>query len=326
MNNVIFGSGIVALLAKALLGPTWTIVPFYRSRFFSFNPALDDNFIIRDAKLDDFIKELLHVPTMSTFTYKRAWSVAGQLVGSYQRDLCRDWLVKIFGTKCPSQAEIYMTDRMNLFVYDVRVNQLYQQLINDNLDNLKSESAKGLISEVGDHYYIRNGIREDFDNAVSTIPLYALFKLMNVKGMDLPAKPVHYLHVKTNSLDFEGHNQVLVVDPHFSFYKVSNVAPERYLFYVHDEIHNPGVYFMAFMKSFDILDGTSLDQAIPMGEMPKLDWLEAKGIYCVGSYAQWDWCMDTGSCILRLMRYAQRGFKPFKKEFIWNDRGNPSPA
>lgn len=180
---------------------------------------------------------------------------------------------------------------------------------------LQAEAKKGLITEIGDHYFVRNGVREDFDYAVNTIPLDGLNKLMNVE-MELPAKDVHYYHIETNNLDFEGSNQVLVVDPMFSFYKASNIAPGRYLIYCHEMIDNPGVYFMPLMKSFDIIDGTSIKNAITMGPVPKPDWHESKGIYSVGSYAQWDWCMDVGSCVLRLQRYAQRNFTPFVKQTL----------
>ena len=70
---------------------------------------------------------------------------------------------------------------------------------------------------------------------------------------------------------------------------------------------------MALLKDFELLDGTSIVDYLPMGQVPKLDHLEAKGIYSIGSYAQWDWCMDVSSCLLRLLKYSHRGFKPFKK-------------
>ena len=44
--NVIFGAGVVGLIARHVLVGNWQIVPFGRSRFFSFNPPLDDNFMI----------------------------------------------------------------------------------------------------------------------------------------------------------------------------------------------------------------------------------------------------------------------------------------
>ena len=308
--NVIFGSGIVGLLAKLILGSSWTVIPFARSRFFSFNPALDDNFIIRDGEIDSFIKELTQNIQPPIHVYCRAWSIAGELVPTWDAGLCGDWLYKIFGNNIPPQSEIYLRDRMNLFVYDLRVNGIYQSLVNQFMPELKEEATKGQISEIGDHYFIREGIRQDFDHAVSTIPLSVLYKLMGNNGIELPSKTIHYLHIQTQDLDFEGMNQTLVVDPIFDFYKATNVAPGRYLIYCHNDIPDPGAYFMSFIQKFDILDGTSITEAIPMGSIPKLDGIENSGIYCVGSYAQWDWCMDVGSCILRLLRFANRGLKP----------------
>jgi len=306
--NVIFGSGVVGLLARKILGPSWKVVPFYRSRFFSFNPALDDNFIIRDDQLDPFIHDL-YGQSLPIYVYKRAWSIGGQIIPEYNSGLCKDWLAKIFGGEIPPQSEVYHANRMNLFVYDIRVNGLYQNLVNEYLDDLKTEAARGEVTAIGDHFFVRDGKREDFDNAVSTIPLDSLCKLMGV-NVSLPSKTAHYLHIETDVLNFEGYNQLLVVDGVFSFFKATNVASNRYLVYCHEEIPNPGIYFMGFLPRFDIIDGTSIEHAIPMGSCPKLDNVERIGVYCVGSYAQWDWCMDVGSCILRLLKYAQREFKP----------------
>lgn len=305
--NVIFGSGIVGLLARVILGDSWTVVPFYRSRFFSFNPALDDNFIICDDALDPFIQDLMG-PTQR-FVYNRAWSVQGELYKKWDAGLCRDWCAKIFGTQVPPQTEPYMMERMNLFVYDIRVNQLYDRLQQTYIEELKAEASKGQVTEVGDHYFIRNGVRTDFDNCVSTIPLDSLLTLMGQQP-NLQARNVHYLHIQTDHLDFEGMNQALVTDQIFSFYKATNVAPKRFLIYCHEDIPNPGIYFMSFIPKFDILDGTSIENVIPMGPIPKLDAVENRGIFCVGSSAQWDWCADVGSNILRLLRYSQRGNKP----------------
>lgn len=312
--NVIFGSGIIGLLAKKILGSSWKIVPFYRSRFFSFNPALDDNFIIHDNQIEPFIKDL-YGRSLSIFPYKRGWSISGQIVGQYSSGLCNDWLAKLFGQDIPPQSEIYHRNRMVISVYDLRVNQLYQALVNEYLNELKEESTKGEVSQIGNHHFVRNGKREDFDNAVSTIPLHALCDLMgsNVKP---ETKTLHYLHIETEHLDFEGFNQLLVVDEIFSFFKSTNVAKNRYLIYCHEEIPNPGIYFMSFIPKFDIIDGTTLEDALPIGPPPKLNNIEEAGIYCVGSYAQHDWCMDVGSCIMRLLRYAQRDFKPAKMKII----------
>jgi hypothetical protein len=315
MNNIILGSGIVGLLAKTLL-PTWKVIPFARSRFFSFNPAIDDNFIIRSESIDDPIADICGGKP-KVYPYRRSFDVSGHLYGKYDKGICNDWLIKVFGSKVPQQIEPYFNKQMDLQIYDLRINQLYADLMERHLPELKAENEKGKITEIGDHYIVRNGVREEFDNAVSTIPLTALNKLVGIT-QDLPSKTVHLLHVQTEALDFEGYNQTLVVDPMFSFYKVTNVAPTRYLFFCHEEISQPGPYLMMLLKNqaFDILDGTSVSDYLTLGPIPKLDHLEQKGLYNVGSYAQWDWCMDVGSCVLRLVRYAQRGFKPFRRELV----------
>lgn len=304
--NVIFGSGIVGLLAKLILGEKWTVIPFYRSRFFSFNPALDDNFVIADEEIDPFIKELTGQLKPQKFEYRRAWSIQGHLLPTWNTDLYNDWAYKIFGNNKPPHAEAYHKDRMKLHVYNIRLNELYNSLVTRHMEQLSTESKKGEISEIGDHYFIRNGIRQDFDRAISTIPLNVLCSLMK-KPTNLKTKSIHYIHIQTEDLNFEGYNQVLVVDQYFSFYKVTNVAPGRYLIYCHEDVPDPGAYLMSIIHKFDILDGTTIENAIPLGPMPDLSNLENLGITCVGSYAQWDWCADVGSNMLRLIRYANKG-------------------
>lgn len=312
MKNLILGSGIVGLLARKILGPNWTVVPFYKSRFFSFNPALDDNFIYRDKDIDNFVNDLTNTTQIPVF-YKKAWSVGGQLIGNYNDQLCKDWLWKIFKSEIPSQSQLYLKDRMSCTVYDnLRVNYVYQTLIEEYKQDLLNELSKGQITKINDHCIIRNNIPEEYDNIVSTIPLDSLLSLMSIKGIDLKSKDIHYLHVQTDSLDFEGYNQALVVDQQFDFFKVTNIAPSRYLFYCLTDIQNPGAYLMSILKSFDIIDGTSIKNAICAGEIPRLKLLDTLHITCIGSNAQWDWCCDIGSCILRLIRFAERDFKPVK--------------
>lgn len=319
MNNIILGSGIVGLLAKKILdaatSESWTVVPFYRSRFFSYNPALDDNFIIYSDKIDKCLKEIVGTQDIPLFFYRRGWSYQGSIFKSYDAGLFNLWSTKVFGSEVPSQLSLYFDGKMDLTIYNLRTNELYQGLMNSILADLKTEAAKGQVTEVGDHYIIRNGVREDFDNCVSTIPLHKMFELTHTTG-DLPSRTLHYLCVQTEELNFEGCNQLLVADAAFPFYKATNFAPGKYLLYCQEEITNPGAYLMSMFSKFDILDGTTIQNALPMGETPNLSALEAKGVYSVGSYAQWDWCMDAGSCIIRLLGYAQRDFKPQQKKSL----------
>jgi hypothetical protein len=312
--NVIFGSGIVGMLAKVILGPGWKVIPFYRSRFFSFNPALDDNFIVKNVTIDPFIKDLMG-NVGHPMIYSRAWSIGGHIVKNFNKELLATWSHKVFGYDVPTQVEPYFNSKMTSTIYDIRVNQLYQTLCNRYAEEIKAETALGPVTEIGDHYYIRNNVKEEFDHAVNTIPLPQFNKLAGYESK-VKAKTIHYLHIETEDLNFEGHNQLMVVDEHFGFYKVTNIAPKRFLFYCHEDLVNPGVYMMQFMNKFDIIDGTSIQDVVPSGQIPKLEYLENKGIYSVGSAAQWDWCMDVGSCIIRLLKYAQNGYGATKPRIV----------
>ena len=314
--KVIFGSGIVGLLAKIILGPSWTVIPFYRSRFFSYNPSLDDNFVICDPQIDDVIKQLTKIIKPVKYEYKRAWSIGGHILPNWEEAICNDWLYKIFGDKIPPQSLAYNKDRMSFNVYDLRINELYSNLTNTFIEELKEQSSHGQVTEIGNHYFIRNGIKQDFESAINTIPLNHMAKLCNLH-VNLASKDVHYWHIRTDELNFEGYNQLLVADTLFGFYKVTNIAPGRYMFYCHEDIPNPGTYLMGFMQNFEIIDGTSIPEAIPAGPMPDLKIFENMGIYNVGSYAQWDWCADVGSNMLKLVKFANRGDKPLKSADIF---------
>ena len=113
----------------------------------------------------------------------------------------------------------------------------------------------------------------------------------------------YYFHIETTDLDFEGASQVLVVDGKFDFYKVSNIAANRYLFYFLRDIPIPGPYFMQFLKKFEIIDGTRIDSALPLGERPDLKHLEAMNVHCVGMFAEHDAFLDVGSSLIKMLKY-----------------------
>jgi len=307
--KIILGSGLIGLLARFILGPEWKVIPFYRSRFFTYNPALDDNFVIANDEIAPIVKDITGELVPVRYPYKVAWSIQGEIVNAYDEGLCLDWGRKLFGPKIPPQFSRYMQSRMDFRVFGIRANQLYARLLKTYKDDLVEQSKAGDVTKVGDHFIEIGGKRIEFDQCVSTIPLNKLCPLMNAE-VEFSAKDVHYLHVQTEDLNFEGNNQLLVVDEIFDFYKSTNIAKNRYLLYCHNEIPNPGMYLMSFIKKFEILDGSSIAEAIPAGAPPDLKAIENYGIFCVGSYAQWDWCMDISSCMLRLMRYGNRGAKP----------------
>jgi hypothetical protein len=297
-RGVILGSGIVGLLAKEILGDQWSIVPFSRSRFYSFRPALADNFIIRDERIDDLIA---HFGGKISFIYKTFYSLGGSLLPPNDM-IINAWLNKVFGTDVPSQALPCIKSRGDHFIYNIRVNQLYNQLQHKHSQNLITDSKKGNISEIGEHYLIWGGQKIEFDHMISTIQLSKLFELTKLPHYKLPTAQVWYYHVETNNLNFEGANQTLVVDDNIDFFKVSNIAENRYLFYFSRDIPIPGPYFMQFIQQFDLIDGTTISEAIPKGQKPDLTLLNKLGIECIGAMAEHDYFMDLGSCLVKLLR------------------------
>jgi hypothetical protein len=298
MHGVILGSGIVGLLAKEILGSQWQVIPFTRSRFYSFRPALADNFIIRDERIDDLIA---HLGGKISFIYKTSYSLGGSLLPPDDL-IITTWLNKVFGIEVPNQALPCIKSRGNHFIYDIKVNQLYRQLQSKYNQSLVNDSKRGMVSEIGDHYLVWGGQRIDFDHMISTVQLSKLFELTKLPHDKLSTAQIWYYHVETNSLNFEGANQVLVADDIIDFFKVSNIAENRYLFYFSHDIPIPGPYFMQFMQQFDLIDGTTIAGAIPKGQRPNLNAIEKLGIECIGAMAEHDYFMDLGSCLVKLLR------------------------
>lgn len=309
--NVIFGGGLVALMAKKFLGPDWSIVPFGRSRYYSYQPPLADNVIGRDRRIDRAMATICgHQPAV--LLYGRGLSVAGAIVRQFEPGLIQRWATKVFGAELPSQVPLYWRTRSTQQIYDVRASDLYCQLQAEYLGQLKSLATCGTVSAIGAHWYELVGPdgqkrRVDFERAISTLPADIMAGLCNL-AVTLPARTEQFVHVASEALNFEGCNQLFVVDDTIAFYKVINVAPGRYVFYFADDHQDVGRYLMDFITPGDILDGTSIARSLPAGEIPILSTFESYGIFSVGSHAQWDSCACLGSNLLRLVNYAERGF------------------
>jgi hypothetical protein len=301
--NFILGSGINALLAKLIMGNSWQIVPFGRSRFFSFNPALCDNFIIKDDRISEFLKDAFKISSES-FDYKCAYSTGGHIYNEYDTNLTDDWLHKIYNGQAPGHLQHYYKSHMKFEVYNLRINKLYTTLLNSMKDEIISNSTLGNITSINDGYFIRNGKKEEYNKIINTIPQNAFMTLCG-KTSNLIAKDVSILHIETAKLNFEGYNQLWVTDRMFDFYKVTQVSPNRYVFYCHNDIPQPGPYFMPILgNDFDILDGTSIQHMLPINKVTQFD---TDNIKHVGSMAQWDVGMDVGSCIIKLLMLSTWG-------------------
>lgn len=295
--NYIFGSGIVGLLAKHILPGNWTVIPFGRSRFFTFNPPIDDDYIIYDERLDDVISRIY--PNKQILMRKRAWSLKGQLFPGYDRGCAEDWLNKVFGGSQPGQSHAYLTHHMGFASYDLNLHDLYGCLQKKYAGEIASGNMIGKVESIGDHHFVANGKRYDFENVVSTIPLNALLDYGNIQH-DLVAKNAQVIQLFSRSLDFEGNDQVFIADHNIHFYKVSKLSDGSYIFYFNGEMAAPARYLMDVLDDFKILNGTMVEKYIPQGSYD-LTKVKQLGFTPIGSYAEWDWCGDVGTNILRLL-------------------------
>lgn len=301
-KNIILGGGLTALIARDILGSNWSIIPIAKSRFYTYKPALDDNHILKDDRTDDYVKYLGGgIP----FLYKTAYSFEGQLY-NYQQQLANLWLSKVYGENIPPQSNAVMSTRKHYFIYSIKANELYTNLMTKYASDIANSLTLGKPNKIENKTIYTDTQAIEYDNIISTIPYEALTKYLNIK-YDKQTIPTYYYHIKTDTLDLEGNSEVLICDHQIEFYKVRQLTPDRYLFYCNHELDMPGQYFMQFMPRYDLLDGTRIIDAIPCGIKPNLKHIEDKQIYCVGKHAQVDPYMCIGSSIKRLLDIKDLG-------------------
>lgn len=296
-KKLILGSGIVGLLARKILGSDWSVIPFNKSRFYSFNPALHDNYIIRDERIDDIIK---HLNGTNKYFYKIGCSINGE-IQSPNKDLIELWLERITNNNYSSHLVPLMSKRHCFNIYDIRINKLYQQLQTEFHQEL-IENNKIKIEKINKHSITTNFKNFEYKNIISTIPLSALNDLLNV-NLTIESKPLWYHYIQSDNLNFEGHNQLLVIND-FEFIRCLNIAPKQYLFMLTEELPIPAIYYSQFMTNFDIIDGTMIQNALICGQKPDLNYLKNYNITCIGDHAEWDYGADVGSSLIKIANYS----------------------
>ena len=296
--NYIFGAGLVGLLAKHILPGDWTIIPFGKSRFFSYSPPIDNDYIIYEPRIDDVMAKI--VPHKQILMRKRAWSLGGQLFPGYNKDCANDWLQKIFGPEPPGQSHAYLSHHMSFASYNINLSNLYDCLMQRYAKDCEAGRLYGKVTEVGNHYFIAGGKKHDFVDAVSTIPLYAMLDLAKLPHT-LKTRDCQAVQLCSSKIDLEGHDQIYVADSHIEFYKVSKLDDGSYVFYFHGtDVTQPAQYLMHVLDEFKILNGTVIEKYIPLGRAD-LNVLKAMGFTPIGAYAEWDWYCDISTNIIRLL-------------------------
>jgi hypothetical protein len=295
----ILGSGLVGVIAKEILGDGWEIIPQGHSRYYSFDPALADNYI----RVTDSIREII-TTGMELRTLSRAFSFGGSLVWQPHGWLLDAYASKVYGEPHPILNKIF---RQEIQVFGLRCNDLYKILMNRHISTIKESNVKyGEVVEITQDSIITTTGRFPYERILSTIPLDVLLKALK-KPNDLKARDVWMYQVQTDALDFEGADEVLVLDEAFDFYKCYKLGKLDYQFFCLKEIRTPVEYFGAFTGGrlkVSPVARTKVANAIPQSvNPPDLSLLETEHrIQCIGSNAQWDDMIDINTCILRILK------------------------
>lgn len=294
--KLILGGGLTALLARDILGSNWMMVPIGRSLYYSFIPPLCDNYVIKDSTIDDYMSQWAYIPIYT----KIAFSYGGQI--TYNQHLAlQPWLERIYGGDLPPQAGSYWKNHLEYFAYGDCVDMYRRLQAKYKEELLGSDSKWGIPISIKDGVIKTDKLQSEYDEIISTIPLHALLPMVGITA-DLPSRDLWCYHLLTDCLDFEGATSLFVVDQSIEFFKATNIGPNSYVFYSTKEIVQPGRYFMALMKRFELTGETRLERAIPRGPIPQFEALKNANITCLGRNAVWDDCMDVGTCIKRLLR------------------------
>ena len=296
MSKYILGSGLVGLIARDILGEEWKIIPQNVSRYYSYPVALADDFITTSNRGD-----YSFILTPDKKVLKRAFSWGGQMVFAPLRWIADAYTSRIHGEPIPGFLNVV---EMEAMVSKTSCHELYGQLLEKYMDEVTAAHEKfGKLIAIERGTIKTEKLAVEYDQIVSTIPLYALGDLVGVE-YDLPSKDVWIYHIKTNELDFEGADQVLVVDEESSFYKVNRIGPNDYIFFCLEEVKTPTEYFGLFTNNnLLVMNRVHCEAFIPIGAPPDISAFEKDySIKCVGSHAQHDALADIGTCILRIFR------------------------
>jgi len=302
MSNFILGSGLIGVLARKILGPSWKFIPFKQSRYFSFEIPLCDDFIVFNDSVELFFKKCC--PNYNILIHKRPFSFSGKLI--YEPDLCLDsYLSKVYGDFIPLSARMQFKNTFATFSHScLSLHSSFQREFRQEIMTGVGYGPLDFIDCNERTLRFANGTKLDFQNLISTIPLDALLKLCNV-DMKLSSKTV-YLYRVHKKLDLEGADSVLVSDHEISFFKVFKLSDDEHVFCTFEPFESPYGYLGGFIGyDLDLKESFLIHNYLPIGDPPSLSSLEKSNIFCVGSNAQWDDFMDVSSSIKRLLRFSQ---------------------
>lgn len=293
----ILGGGLIGLIARDILGPSYKLIPMGRSLYYSWNPPLADNHIIKGEDIDEYIAQYATIPLY----IKHAFTLGGHLTNDMT--LLPDWLNKMHDNKPQPHCEIYYKSHLEYWAMG-DCHKIYKSLQskykNEIADGISNGNAKAI--DWRNHIIKTDKQSFQYDNLLSTIPLDALIAMAGI-NVHLSACDTWYYHVETPYLGFEGNYGVLVVDKSLpDIFKAIKISDNNYIFMANRQLKLPGAFFHLFIKDFRLIAETSVPRSIPCGLIQEITEFTDGGIKTIGSTASWDSCQDVGTCIKRLLK------------------------
>ncbi len=305
-KKYILGSGLVALACRKILGNDWNIIPLGPSRFYKENMTWGDNYIVYDNAVVDLIKDWPF--KMTPIFYNRPFSFGGQL--SYNNSFASHFLNKVGIEENKISLDYFKT----VFpVFGFNTSAAWRYLVKENIDNIKSfysqyEKIKGIefIKENMIWFKTDNGFEKlEYDQIISTIPFNALADLSGSSSRNDSISCYYYV-IRSNKIDIEKANQVLVCDDVIPFNKCTRLR-DGYLIEVYgDYYEKPYEVFQPVFEQFEIVESHCIDNVIPKFVNVNYEFFDNKNIILIGSNAQCDPLMDIGSCLKRIKNQVNK--------------------
>lgn len=298
MNKYIIGSGLIAFLAK-FIHPEFDIIPIGKSRFYQFDIATCDDYIFCHDDVDDVMGEIVGGSSVPIL-FKRAINAYGQLLYGKHAFL-DDWLKKTYDNNYNLAASRAMS--MGGFIYKHACTDIFKILESKMKHEFRTFIESGdrieSIDTLEHQIHTKHRVIE-YSKLINTAPIDYLCKLANIDHQ-FSSLDLHTCVVDSKSIDLENATELLIIDDNIEFFKCTRIGPKSYQFFANHEIHDLRGHLNSMVNSYDLVSGTCVKNAIPLGN-PK-DVPQFEDIFCVGSCSQWDDMMDVSSCIRRLRRY-----------------------
>lgn len=296
----ILGSGLIGRIARDL-HPNHKFIPFGKSRFYNFNPPLAENYIISHEKVSPYLKKFRPYDiALSTKEFKRPFSLGGNLLYT-SNFTSTPYLNKVYN-QIGEVQKILISNTVLKVYSDITPLDVYNELCSTQDVVLKEDLLKyGKLNNINinDHTISTTTGTYEYESIISTIPLDSLFKLSNI-DRSLESRPAWIYLIQTRALDFEGANEVLVVEDYIDFFDVVKINENTYIFKSLNEIKDPNKYFSAFINGdFVVRNSTYIQSYIPLGK-PEKSGLD--DILLVGSLANWDDFCDVSTSINMLSK------------------------